>query len=220
MTPKTVARTVIVGGGAGGIGAAGAAKAADPQGEVIVYTEYEDAAYSPCGIPYVHGREIPDFDRLFLAGKEAYVEAGIDIHYNSRVTSVDLARRQVAVEGEGDVAWDRLVIASGFDYADPGVPGTDLDGLYYVKNIRNAMEWDKRLDEAKVAVVVEAGPLGLEMVTALAHRGIETHLIDPHPWALAEAADPDIAGPVEDSWAEMGVKMHFNTDLEAFLDNG
>ncbi len=217
MTPKTVARTVVVGGGAGGIGAAGAAKAADPQGEVIVYTEYEDAAYSPCGIPYVHGREIPDFDRLFLAGKEAYVEAGIDIHYNSRVTSVDLARRQVAVEGEGDVAWDRLVIASGFDYADPGVPGSDLEGLYYVKNIRRAMEWDKVIDHVKVAVVIEASPLGLEMVTALAHRGIETHLVDPHPWALSEAADPDIAEPVQESWAEMGVKMHFNTRLEEFL---
>ena len=222
MTPKTVARTVIVGGGAGGIGAAGAAKAADPQGDVIVYTEYEDAAYSPCGIPYVHGKEIPDFDRLFLAGKEAYVQAGIDIHYNSRVSSIDLARRQVSVEGEGDVGWDRLVIASGFNYADPGVPGSDLEGLYYVKNIRAAMEWDKVIDQAKVAVVIEASPLGLEMVTALAHRGIETHLVDPHPWALSEAADPDIAEPVQDSWAEMGVKMHFNTRLEAFVggDNG
>jgi len=215
-----VARTVVVGGGAGGIGAAGAAKATDRSGEVIVYTEYEDAAYSPCGIPYVHGREIPDFDRLFLAGKEAYVEAGIDIHYNSFVSGIDLARHVVQVEGEGEVGWDRLILTTGFDYADPGVPGTDLEGLYYVKNIRRAMEWDKVIEQAKVAVVVEASPLGLEMVTALAHRGIETHLIDPHPWALAEAADPDIAAPVEESWAEMGVKMHFNTRLEAFLGEG
>jgi len=132
VTPRTVARTVVVGGGAAGIGAAGAAKAADPSGEVVVFTEYEDCAYSPCGIPYVHGKEIPDFDRLFLAGKEAYVEAGIDIHYEARVTGLDLARRQVTVDGEGDVGWDRLVIATGFDYADPGVPGSDLDGLYYV----------------------------------------------------------------------------------------
>ena len=69
-------------------------------------------------------------------------------------------------------------------------------------------------------MVIEASPLGLEMVTALAHRGIETHLVDPHPWALAEAADPDIAEPVEESWAEMGVKMHFNTRLEEFLGDG
>jgi NADH oxidase (H2O2-forming) len=215
---------VVIGGGAAGIGAAGGAKAANKATEVVVYTEFEDAAYSPCGIPYVHGKEIPDFDRLFLAGKEAYVEAGIDIHYNTKVAAIDLARHTVKVEGPEedteDVGWDRLVIGTGFDYADPGVPGSDLDGLYYVKNIRRAMEWDKVIDQAKVAVVVEASPLGLEMVTALAHRGIETHVIDPHPWALAEAADPDIAAPVEESWAEMGVKMHWNTRLEAFVDDG
>jgi NADH oxidase (H2O2-forming) len=100
------------------------------------------------------------------------------------------------------------------------VPGADLEGLYYVKNIRRAMEWDKVMDHTKVAVVIEASPLGLEMVTALAHRGIETHLVDPHPWALSEAADPDIAEPVQESWAEMGVKMHFNTRLEEFLGDG
>jgi NADH oxidase (H2O2-forming) len=223
-------RIVVVGGGAAGIGAAGAAKATDRSAEVTVYTEYEDAAYSPCGIPYVHGKEIPDFDRLFLATKEAYREAGIDIHYESQVTALDLDAHTVTVrEGDGtgegpateqQVGWDRLVIATGFDYADPGVPGGDLDGLYFVKNIRRAMEWDKVLDTTKVAVVVEASPLGLEMVTALAHRGIETHVVDPQPWALAEAADPDIAAPVEESWAEMGVKMHFNTPIEAFVGDG
>ena len=38
------------------------------------------------------------------------------------------------------------MLATGFNYADPGVPGGDLGGLYYVKNIREAMEWDKVLD--------------------------------------------------------------------------
>jgi NADH oxidase (H2O2-forming) len=222
MPSEEVAKTkiVVVGGGAAGIGAAGAAKGTNKNAEVVVYTEYEDAAYSPCGIPYVHGKEIPDFESLFLATKESYREAGIDIRYETAVTGIDVAKRTVTVAGEGDVGWDRLVLGTGFNYADPGVPGSDLDGLYYVKNIRQAMEWDKVLDNTKVAVVVEASPLGLEMVTALAHRGIETHLVDPHPWALAEATDPDIAAPVEESWAEMGVKMHFNNRLEAFVGEG
>jgi NADH oxidase (H2O2-forming) len=213
-------RIVVVGGGAAGIGAAGAAKGTDKKAEVVVYTEYEDAAYSPCGIPYVHGKEISDFQSLFLATKESYKESGIDIRYETAVTGLDVAKRTVTVAGEGEVSWDRLILGTGFNYADPGVPGTDLEGLYYVKNIREAIEWDKVLDQTKVAVVVEASPLGLEMVTALAHRGIETHLVDHHPWALAEATDPDIAAPVEESWAEMGVKMHFNTKLEAFVGDG
>ena len=112
------------------------------------------------------------------------------------------------------------MLATGFHYADPGVPGGDLEGLYYVKNIREAMEWDKVLDTVKVAVVVEASPLGVEMTTALAHRGIETHLVDPSPWPMSEMADPDIMEPVEESWRELGVKTHFNTTLEAFLGEG
>ncbi|MGH3668201.1 MAG: FAD-dependent oxidoreductase, partial [Acidimicrobiia bacterium] len=209
-------KTVVIGGGAAGIGAAGGVKAADPRNNVVVYTEFEDVGYSPCGIPYVHGKEIDSFERLFLAQKEAYVQAGIDVHYQTRVNSIDLKRQVIDVVGEGDVHWDRLVIATGFDYADPGVPGGHLAGLYYVKNIRRAMVWDKVLDTAKSAVVVHATPLGLEMTTSLAHRDIETHLIDPQPWALADMVDPDIIAPVQESWLEMGVNLHFNTTLKSF----
>ena len=213
-------RTVVVGGGAAGIGAAGACKGAQPGGEVVVFTEFEDAAYSPCGIPYVHGREIPSFEALFLATKEQYAEQGIDIRYETAVTSLDLGARTVQVAGQGAVPFDRLIVATGFDYADPGVPGTDLQGLYYVKNIRRAMEWDKVLDSVKAAVVVEATPLGLEMVTALAHRGIETHVVDHRPWALSDLADPDIVEPVHQAWADAGVMMHFGVELKGFVGDG
>ena len=213
-------RIVVVGGGAAGIGAAGAAKQVDPNAEIIVYTEFEDVGYSPCGIPYVHGREIPDFKNLILQGKEFYENAGIDIHYETRVAELRLDRKQVVAEGEGEVEYDRLVVATGFDYEPPGVPGSDLGNHYYVKNIRRAMEFDKVLDRAHSAVVVDAGPLGLEMATALAHRKIETHLVDPHPYLLSEVGDPDIMKPVEDSLVEMGVRMHLRTRVEAFLGEG
>ena len=213
-------RTVIVGGGAAGIGAAGAFKGAMPAGEVVVFTEFEDAAYSPCGIPYVHGKEIPSFEALFLATKEQYAQQGIDIRYETMVTELDLDAGAVTVAGKGREPFDRLIVATGFDYADPGVPGTDLQGLYYVKNIRRAMEWDKVLDSVKAAVVVEATPLGLEMVTALAHRGIETHVIDHRPWALSDLADPDIVEPIHQAWADAGVKMHFGVELNGFVGEG
>jgi NADH oxidase (H2O2-forming) len=209
-------RIVIVGGGAAGIGAAGAAKGTDPDAEVTVFTEYQDAAYSPCGIPYVHGKEIPDFERLFLGTKQQYADQGIDIRYETVVTGLDVAAKTVTVDGRAE-HYDALVLGTGWNYGKPPVPGADLTGIYYMKNIREAMEWDKVLDSVSSAVVLEAGPLGLEMVTALAHRGIETHLVDPTPWALSMATDPDIAKPVEDSWVEMGVQLHFNTKLEEIL---
>ena len=213
-------RIVVVGGGAAGIGAAGAAKGADPQAEVKVFTEYEDVGYSPCGIPYVHGGEIDDFETLFLAQKQTYVDAGIDIAYETQVRSIHPDRHGVVLADGERVHYDALVLGTGWDYEPPGVPGSDLDGLYYVKNIRRAMEWQAVIEHAKAAVVTEASPIGLEMATALAHRGVETHLLDRQPWLLADAADPDIMEPVEESLRELGVQIHLGSTVEAFLGDG
>ena len=210
-------RIVIVGGGAAGIGAAGAARGTDRDAEIVVYTEYEDAAYSPCGIPYVHGGEIPDFERLFLGTKQQYADQGIDIRYQTAVKAIDIRGKNVRVGNGPPIPYDALVLATGWDYGKPDVPGTDLAGIYYMKNIREAMAWHGFLDDVRSAVVLEAGPLGMEMVTALCHRGIETHLVDPNPWALSVATDPDIVAPVQDSWVEMGAHLHFNTKLEGIL---
>lgn len=213
-------RIVIVGGGAGGIGAAGAAKQVDPDAHIIVFTEYEDVGYSPCGIPFVHGKEIERFESLFLQDKEFYRQAGFDIRYETRVDGIDVGRRHVRLASGASVWYDRLVLATGFDYAQPTVPGSDLAGLHYVKNIRRAMEFDKVLDQARVAVVVEATPLGVEMATALAYRGLKTHFVDPQPWLLGEVADPDIMQPVEASYEELGVKLHLRTRVEGFRGEG
>ena len=210
-------RIVVVGGGAAGIGAQGGAKGAAPEAEVVLYTEYEDVGYSPCGIPFVHGKEIDKFETLILQDKKFYEDAGFDIHYTTKVERIDTARQEVQVAGEGTVSYDRLVLGTGWNYADPGVPGSHLAGLHYVKNIRRAMEFDKVLDTAKVAVVVDASPIGIEMATAFAHRGLETHFVDPGGWPLADVADPEIMEPVEESLRELGVHMHMQTTVDGFV---
>lgn len=210
-------RVVVIGGGAGGIGAAGAARQTDPSAEVVLFTDYEDVGYSPCGIPYVHGREIDGFDGLFLQDKEFYRQAGFDIRYETHATGIDRARRLVHQEGGDPVPYDRLVLATGFDYAPLDLPGGDLEGLYHVKNIRQAMEWDKVLDRARSVVVVYATPLGIEMASQLANRDLDVHLVDPSPWLMTEVADPDIMAPVEDSLRELDVKLHLRTEVRGFL---
>jgi NADH oxidase (H2O2-forming) len=195
------------------------AKRTNPDATVVVCTEFEDVAYSPCGIPYVLGREIPDFERLFLAGPENYAEAGIDLRRETVVTDVDVAARTMTANGEV-LPWDRLIVCTGWNYLLPDVPGNDLEGITFVKNIRRGIELNEQLNDVKKAVVLEAGPLGVEMLTALAHRGIETHLVDENAWLLAQVADPDIAEPVQTSLEELGCKLHFGVGLTGFAGSG
>ncbi|MDE0495424.1 MAG: FAD-dependent oxidoreductase [Acidimicrobiaceae bacterium] len=213
-------RIAVIGGGAAGLGAAGAAKAVDPNAEVVVYTADTDVAYSPCGIPYVHGREIDSFERLFLATKEQYVNTGIDVHYETTVEAIDAKARTLTVAGEGVVSYDRLIIGAGWNYAKVDVDGADLDGIYEVKYIRAAMDWDKRLDSCKSAVIVEAGLVAMEMVAALLHRGIKVTVVDRAPWPMADVLDPDIVEPVRQAWEDADVDMQWGNWVTAFKGDG
>jgi NADH oxidase (H2O2-forming) len=209
-------RLIVIGGGGAGTAAATIAKRMNPSMHVSLFTEFEDIAYSPCGIPFVHGREIPKFEDLFLSTVDRYVEDGLDMRMETVVTDIDLDRRIVTSRNQHE-GFDKLIICTGFTWQKPDVPGGNLEGLHYVKNIRTAMEFDKLLDTVKRVAVIGASPLGVEMAGNLGHRGLQVDFVDEGSWVLSEVLDPDVAQPVQESLEKRGVTMHLGTRVEAYL---
>src|ERR671933_458221 len=101
-------RLIVIGGGGAGISAATTAKRVNPDLKVSLFTEFEDIAYSPCGIPFVHGGEIPRFEDLFLSTVERYVADGLDMNMETVITDVDLDRGVVTARSE-NIGFDKLI---------------------------------------------------------------------------------------------------------------
>jgi NADH oxidase (H2O2-forming) len=212
-------RLIVIGGGGAGTAAATIAKRVSPSLKVTLFTEFPDIAYSPCGIPFVHGREIDKFENLFLSTVERYIEDGLDMRMETTVTDIDLDRGTVTARN-GHEGFDKLVVCTGFTWEKPDVPGSNLEGLHYVKDIRAAMLFDEKLDGMKRVAVIGATPLGVEMAGALGHRGLEVDFIDEGPWVLSEVLDPDVAEPVHESLANRGVTLRLGTRVEGFTESG
>ena len=214
-------RVVVIGGGAAGIGAAGGAKAADPATRWSSTPSSRTSAYSPCGIPYVHGKEIPTFESLFLADEGGLRRRGHRRPLRDPV--VDGVRPPAARSSTSRARARSPTTGSSSPPASttptPGFPASSLGGLYYVKNIRagdGVGQGPRRC--ARRPWSSRPAPLGAGDGDRAARTAASTPTWStPSPWALVEVADPDIVAPVEESWAEMGVQMHFNTRLEAFL---
>ena len=160
-------RLIVIGGGGAGTATATIAKRLNPNLKVTLFTEFPDIAYSPCGIPFVHGREIDKFESLFLSTVDRYVEDGLDMRMETTVTDIDLERGTVTSRNTHE-GFDKLAICTGWTWEKPNVPGSNLDGLHYVKDIRAAMEFDKQLDSMKKIVVYGGTPIGVEMAGNLA----------------------------------------------------
>jgi NADH oxidase (H2O2-forming) len=210
-------RVLVIGGGAAGTGAATMAIQTDRSLDVTLVTEFEDIAYSPCGIPYVFGREVESMDKLFLQGKEFYAQMGIKLHTETVIERIDINKRVAYTTTGREYPFDKLVIATGWEYEEPQVPNSDLDGIVYIKNIRRAAELNEKLDQVKRAVVWQAKPLGVELLEALPHRGIETELVDSGPWIMSDFTDADVMKPLQDYLTnKLNVKLNFGTELKGF----
>jgi len=131
------------------------------------------------------------------------------------VTDIDLDRRTLTARNTHE-GFDKLILCTGFVWEQPAVPGADLEGLHYVKDIRRAMEFDKELDTVKRAVVIGGMWLGVEMAGALGRRGIDVQFIDEGPWLLSELVDPDVAQPAQEALEKLGVTVQMGTRLDGF----
>ena len=90
--PKQI---IVIGSGAAGMSAASSAKRADPQAKVIVFTEDEHIAYSPCVIPWaIEGKT--GWDDIVMHDAAFYKkERDIDVFTKTSVTAVDGEKKTV-----------------------------------------------------------------------------------------------------------------------------
>src|SRR4029078_1179600 len=111
------------------------AKRVDPDLKVSLFTEFEDIAYSPCGIPFVHGGEIPRFEDLFLSTVERDVADGLDMNMETVITDIDLDRGVVTARNQ-HIGFDKLIVATGFVWEKPDAPGANPAGRTRVQATR------------------------------------------------------------------------------------
>ena len=94
-------RIVIVGGVAAGMSAASRAQRHDPGAEVVVFERGEHISYGACGLPYVLGGDVDDFDALVARTPGQMRARGIGVRLRHDVTGVDAGAATITVHDQG-----------------------------------------------------------------------------------------------------------------------
>ncbi len=227
-----MARLVVIGGGAAGMSAASAARRADPGLEVVVCEAGGFAAYGMCGIPYYLGGLVPEPENLLAYPPSVFREKrGIDVRLHTRVTGFDPEARQVRLAtGSGPVqarpattgdslSYDALVVASGADPVRPPVPGLDLDHVFTIRSLDEAVGLRRLLASGTVrrAVVVGAGYIGLETAEALVCAGVDVDVVEALPRVLGTVDEPIAA--LAQAELERHTRLRLGSRLDA-VDKG
>jgi NADPH-dependent 2,4-dienoyl-CoA reductase/sulfur reductase-like enzyme/rhodanese-related sulfurtransferase len=216
-------RVLIVGGVAGGASCAARLRRLDENAEIVIFERGGNVSFANCGLPYYVGKVIAKRDALLVATPESFQKFfNIEVRVFHEVVGIDRAGKTVEVKNlqTGHIAtesYDTLVLAPGASPIRPKLPGVDLDGIFSLRNLDDVDRIYARIAdrEAKRAVVVGAGYIGLEMIENFHRRGVHVRafeLLD----RVMPTMDPEMVTPVHQELKAKGVDLRLSNGVTAF----
>lgn len=212
-------RLVVIGGDAAGLSCAAEARRADPGREIVVLERGREVSYAACGIPYWIGRLIEDRDDLVAnTVEDLRTRRRLDVRLETPAERIDPEAREVLTADGARIAYDDLVIATGARAVRPPVPGADAPRVLTLRDLADADRLDTLLPAARGgrALVVGAGPIGLEMAGNLCRRGLGVHVVEADE-APVPSLHPDVAAPVRKAMARGCASLRSGTAVDALL---
>jgi nitrite reductase (NADH) large subunit len=211
-------RYAIIGAGVAGTTAAQAVRETDPEGEIRVFTQEPYAFYTRIRLPeLVAGRVAPE--RLILKGEAWFRENRIDLHVGERVTEVRKDPLTV-VSGKAAYPVDRLLLATGGYAFVPPLPGSDLDGVFTLRTMDDALRIAQRAKGASKAVVIGGGLLGLEAGNGLRLLGLRVAVAEVAQRLLPRQTDPQGAVVLRGAMEKMGFEFHLGAQSKEIQAEG
>jgi NADPH-dependent 2,4-dienoyl-CoA reductase/sulfur reductase-like enzyme/rhodanese-related sulfurtransferase len=219
-------RILIVGGVAGGASCAARARRLSESAEIIMFDRGEYVSFANCGLPYFVGNVIKKEQNLIVATPELFRKRfKIDVRLQSEVVAIDRNNSRIRVKDcrSGEMyheKYDALVLAPGASPVKPTMPGIDLPGIFSLRTIpdsRLIKAWIARRN-AKHALVVGGGYIGMEMTENLVNLGLSVTIVEMQPQVMP-LLDPEMASPIHAELIKRGVRLRLNESVTGFEKN-
>jgi 3-phenylpropionate/trans-cinnamate dioxygenase ferredoxin reductase subunit len=207
---------VIVGAGLAGAKAAEALREEGFDGRIVLIGEEPEQPY-----------ERPPLSKDYLRGesprKKAHVHADgfyaaneIEFRTGTTVDRLELDHRAVVLAGGERIGWDRLLLATGAEPRRLVVPGSDLDGIHYLRELRDADPLAARLERGGRLVVVGAGWIGAEVAASARQKGVDVAVVERGELPLEHVLGREVGRIYADIHRDHGVDLVTATAVERF----
>ena len=208
---------VIVGGGLAGTAAADTIRRRDKTGRVLMICGEPHQPYDrvPLSKDYLLGKV--EREQVFLRKPRFYERNHIELLLDQPATGLDITQRLVTLADGRQIGFDILLLATGGRPRRLAIPGADLAGIHYLRNIEDTEALQQAVSHARRAVVIGGGFIGCEVATAFARLGLTTTVVELTPAVLSLVVDAETSRVVTSYLQQQGVSVYANTGASRFV---
>lgn len=209
-------RIVIIGGGAAGFAAAVRLRELGFSGQLSMLSADGSA---PCDRPnlskdYLAGTAPEDW--IPLQSAEFYAEKQIDLRLGCEVTVIDPKSRNVLTRAGEAIPYDTLLIATGAEPVRLTAPWAAHPRVFALRTLADARAIIAASADAKSAVLIGAGFIGMEAAAALRTRGLQVHVVAREEVPMERNFGRELGGLVLRMHQEHGVLFHCKSMVQDY----
>jgi 3-phenylpropionate/trans-cinnamate dioxygenase ferredoxin reductase subunit len=216
----TSAGVVVVGAGHGGFQLAASLRQHGYDGRVALIGDEPHLPYQrpPLSKDYLDGKI--GLDLLLMRPATFFDEHRIELVTGTAVAAIDRPGKAVVIADGKRLDYDHLVLATGARNRVPPLPGVELDGVCYLRNLAETEDLKQRLAAAQHCVVIGAGFIGLEFAAIARGKGKPVHIVELVDRVMARVVCPDTSAYFAEAHRAAGVEFSFGARIERIGGEG
>ena len=205
---------VILGNGPAGVIAAETLRKHSPEDEIVMIGCEDAPPYSRMAIPYLLMGDIQESGTYLRKEPDYFKKLKIQ-QVLGKVTSLDLKAKKLTLEGKGDqIAYDKLLIATGSVPMRPPIPGIELPGVHPCWTLEDARSITMLAKPGSRVLQMGAGFIGCIILEALASRKVELTVVEMGD-RMVPRMMTSVAGGMIKQWVQaQGVQVYTDTRVE------
>ena len=210
---------VIVGAGLAGAKAAEALRHEGFEGRLVLIGDEPERPYErpPLSKDYLRGETA---ERPYVHDESFYADNEIELWTSTRVSGIDANLRELWLEGDRRLTYDRVLVATGAVPRRLDVPGAELDGIHYLRSLGDSAQIGERIDQGHRLVVVGSGWIGAEVAASARQKGCEVTMIEMASLPLERVLGPELGEIYVDLHRAHGVEFLPETTVDRFEGQG
>jgi 3-phenylpropionate/trans-cinnamate dioxygenase ferredoxin reductase subunit len=206
---------VIVGGGLTGGNAAVALREEGFEGEVVIVGREPGIPFGRPPLSKTYLRSEEELDGWYVKPAGWYEEHNVELRSGAGVVSIDATARIASLDSGEELAYQKLLIATGGRNRRLDVPGSALDGVHQLRGVAESDAIKSEAASGRHAVVVGMGFIGSEVAASLRELGVRvTAVLGTLP--LERALGDQVAAAFAAIHREHGVELLVGDKLTAF----
>lgn len=155
-------------------------------------------------------------DRVYFKPPEFYEKENVTVKLDTRVTEIDRKTKTVHTDQGETLTYSKLLLTTGSRVRELNLPGFDLDGVFYLRNVGDVEGIQSYFNKGGKCVIVGGGYIGLEVAAVAAKHGIDVTVLEMAPMVMARVVDPIVSRFYERVHKEEGVKILTGAAVSGF----